>query len=190
MIVQNLIWSIALAGIGLVTLGCLYIVINASRPADAEAVSRSQGRIGSTRRWLFWILVLVFVGVGYGTLLRHFPIPRQSADLQAAQVVDVVGHQWYWEMRRQGGAADAPLTLETGSPVEFRVTSADVNHGFAIYAPNEHIVIQTQAMPEYTNRMLYTFSEPGTYRVMCLEYCGIGHAPMVAEFVVTAPTGG
>ncbi|MBS0570042.1 MAG: cytochrome oxidase, partial [Proteobacteria bacterium] len=81
-------------------------------------------------------------------------------------------------------------TLTAGSPVEFRVTSADVNHGFAIYAPDGRIAIQTQAMPGFTNKILYTFTQPGTYKVMCLEYCGLGHAPMTAQFEVVAAQGG
>ena len=75
--------------------------------------------------------------------------------------------------------------------MQFNVTSLDVNHGFAIYDPNDRIVTQAQAMPGFTNRLLYTFKEPGKYRVMCLEYCGLAHHAMVAEFeVVAADKGG
>jgi cytochrome c oxidase subunit 2 len=73
-----------------------------------------------------------------------------------------------------------------GVPVEFRVTSADVNHGFAIYGPDDRIVTQTQAMPGFTNRLVHTFAAPGRYRVLCLEYCGLAHHGMLAEFEVVA----
>lgn len=104
--------------------------------------------------------------------------------------MNVVGRQWSWQANLEGQPPGGVLRLVTGSPVEFRVTSADVNHGFAIYAPDGRIVIQTQAMPGFDNRILYTFTTPGKYRVMCLEYCGVGHAPMVTEFDLTSPTGG
>jgi heme/copper-type cytochrome/quinol oxidase subunit 2 len=43
-------------------------------------------------------------------------------------------------------------------PVEFQVTSADVNHGFGIYDRSGRLLAQTQAMPGITNRLVYTFS--------------------------------
>jgi cytochrome c oxidase subunit 2 len=61
-----------------------------------------------------------------------------------------------------------------------------VNHGFALYDPDMRIVAQTQAMPGYTNVLRYTFREPGVYRVLCLEYCGVGHHEMTAEIKVSA----
>jgi len=30
----------------------------------------------------------------------------------------------------------------------------------------------------------YTFKEPGTYRVLCLEYCGVAHHEMTADIKV------
>lgn len=93
----------------------------------------------------------------------------------------MVAHQWYWQLSRK--------QVEAGVPVEFRVTSADVNHGFAIYAPDDRIVIQTQAMPGFTNKMLHTFRQPGTYRILCLEYCGLDHHGMMTEIKVVAAKG-
>ena len=62
--------------------------------------------------------------------------------------------------------------------VEFRVTTLDVNHGFSLYAPDGHLVAQTQAMPGYVNRLRVTFDQPGTYTVLCLEFCGMSHHRM------------
>lgn len=180
MILQNVVWAIALAGMGLVALGFVYVISQAGKPAD-DAATRKAGHTSNVlRRWLFGALLITFLGVTYGTL-RHFPIAPQHSPLDVQQVVDVVGQQWSWNI--------SPTTVEAGSPVEFRVTSKDVNHGFALYAPNGRIETQTQAMPGFTNKIVHTFSQPGTYRVMCLEYCGLGHAPMTAEFKVVAATG-
>jgi len=43
-----------------------------------------------------------------------------------------------------------------------------------------------QAMPNYVNVLRYTFTEPGTYRVYCLEYCGLAHHEMAADITVVA----
>lgn len=68
--------------------------------------------------------------------------------------------------------------------IEFRVTSFDVNHGFAIYDPSNKLIAQTQAMPGYVNRLRWKFSEPGNYNILCLEYCGMAHQGMRASFTV------
>lgn len=81
------------------------------------------------------------------------------------------------------GAGDT-IEINTGELVEFRVTSLDVNHGFAIYGPNNDIVAQTQAMPGYVNRLRWKFTTPGTYNILCLEYCGNGHQLMKSTFTV------
>lgn len=177
MIIQNVVWIIALTGMGLIALGFIYVIWQAGRPASDEATRRSTHTAHVIRRYLFITLLVIFIGGTYGTL-RNFPIPLQHSPLGIQQVVEVVGQQWSWQIE--------PNTIRAGTPVEFRVTSKDVNHGFAIYALNNRIVAQTQAMPGVINKLVYTFTEPGTYKVMCLEYCGLGHAPMIAEFTVTA----
>lgn len=74
--------------------------------------------------------------------------------------------------------------FSVGEQVEFHVTSADVTHGFGLYDEDMNLLEQTQAMPEYTNIVYYTFEEPGTYKILCLEYCGVGHHVMDTEIVV------
>ncbi|MGA9852864.1 MAG: cytochrome oxidase [Gammaproteobacteria bacterium] len=181
MIFQNEIWLIALVGMGLVTLGFIYVIVQAVKPADTEEAQRAHKTSNMLRRWLFVVLLIGFIVVSYATLHR-FPLPLQHGPLEAAQVVNVVGHQWSWEL--------STTQIEAGVPIEFRVTSADVNHGFAIYAPDGRIVTQTQAMPGYTNKILYTFDQPGTYTIRCLEYCGLAHHVMTAELNVVATTTG
>ena len=180
MILQNEVWIIALVGMGLVALGFIYVIAQAGKPADDDATRKAAHTSNVLRRWLFAALLIIFVGGSYATL-RHFPIPLQHGPLDVHQIVDVVGQQWSWQIN--------PATVRTGSPVEFQVTSKDVNHGFAIYAPDDRIVTQTQAMPGFTNKIVYTFTQPGTYKVMCLEYCGVGHALMTSEIKVVAASG-
>ena len=69
-------------------------------------------------------------------------------------------------------------------PVLFRVTSADVNPGFGVSDSELRLVAQTQAMPGYTNVLRHTFAQPGKYRVLCMEYCGLVHHNMIAEIDV------
>jgi cytochrome c oxidase subunit 2 len=70
------------------------------------------------------------------------------------------------------------VTVPLGQTIEFRVTTLDVNHGFSLYSPDGRLVAQTQAMPGYMNRLRVRFDEPGTYTVLCLEFCGMSHHRM------------
>lgn len=179
MLTQDAVWIFTLAGIGVVALTFIYVIAHTDKQADSEQVTRKAYAI---RRWWFGALILLGVTVAYATL-NPFPLSDQQAQSQTAQIVDAVGRQWSWELSQN--------QVKAGTPVQFNVTSLDVNHGFAVYGPNDRILTQTQAMPGFTNRLIYTFDQAGKYRVMCLEYCGLAHHAMVAEFeVVAAGTGG
>jgi cytochrome c oxidase subunit II len=130
------------------------------------------------RRTAFWALVVLFVPViGYSLTMMPYKAPTAAAAAPAV-AVNATGHQWAWAM--------SPTTVAVGQPIEFMVSGADVNHGFGLYDPTGRLVAQTQAMPGYTNVMRHTFTTPGTYKVLCLEYCGLGHHTMVAQLEVNA----
>jgi len=176
---QSLVWTVTLIGIAAVAAAFLFVILRSGAPAKFEQV---QQRAYGIRRWFFWALVVLGAGTAYLTLAQY-PIPDQGAQTAGAQVVRVSGRQWYWDLSAQQVVAAVP--------VEFRVTSVDVNHGFGIYDPHNRLIAQTQAMPGYTNRLVYTFTEPGRYRILCLEYCGLAHHGMITEFeVVAAPQAG
>ena len=74
--------------------------------------------------------------------------------------------------------------LHAGVPVRFSLTSADVNHGFAVFNSDNVLLFQVQVMPDHTQNYVYTFKKPGTYHIICFEYCGVGHDQMKGEFTV------
>ena len=60
------------------------------------------------------------------------------------------------------------------------MTSPDVIHGFAI----TQTAVNMMAIPGLVNMMSHTFRTPGTYFLVCNEYCGIGHQDMAGKIVV------
>jgi cytochrome c oxidase subunit 2 len=74
--------------------------------------------------------------------------------------------------------------IKAGVPVKFHLTSGDVNHGFAVFNEHNEFLFQAQVMPGKTQDYVYTFKKPGRYRVVCFEYCGVGHAEMRGQLVV------
>lgn len=167
-----------LFGIGAAVLGTAFIVIGRSArhgPVPYEAVSRIGYRI---RR--YWFVTVVCLGLlALGLTLPHMPYPitRLGDAGRDPLVVRVQGAQWQWTISRR--------SIPVDRLVKFEVTSADVNHDFAIYGPGGEIVGQVQAMPGYMNMLYLTFLRPGHYTVRCLELCGQYHTAMVASFDVT-----
>jgi cytochrome c oxidase subunit 2 len=113
------------------------------------------------------------------------------------QVVDVTAGQWFWLMNKEGGqqpltpGASPHITLIAGQPVKFVARSVDVNHGFGIMkgSSDSIVLLQMQVIPKLDNVFYYTFKEPGTYFIRCLEYCGYAH-PYMTSIVTVLPAGG
>lgn len=74
--------------------------------------------------------------------------------------------------------------VRVGETVEFQLTSLDVNHSFAVYTPEGELLAQAQVMPGYVNRLRVRFERPGSYALLCLEFCGLDHHKMRAVITV------
>jgi len=171
---QAIAWQISVIGVLAIALVFLFVFLRSGEAVEYAPVQRRFYRIRTV-----WFIVLLVLGVWLSAeTLPHLPYAATHgrAGAEPAVTVDVTGHQWYWEMD--------PRELPAGRRVAFRVTAADVNHGFAIYNEDSQVVAQTQAMPGYVNELRHTFREPGTYTVMCLEYCGLAHHRMITTFQV------
>ncbi len=75
-----------------------------------------------------------------------------------------------------------PATIEipAGARVTFYVTSADVEHGFSIPETG----VNAMVTPGWVSTVSHTFHDPGTFLLICNEYCGSGHQLMAAKVVV------
>lgn len=72
-----------------------------------------------------------------------------------------------------------PVTLEANQEYNIHLSSFDVQHGFSV-RPEETLSkqINLQVLPGYEWVIPMTFDEPGTYHVICNEFCGVGHRTM------------
>jgi len=73
-----------------------------------------------------------------------------------------------------------PIEVPANRPVTFRLTSADVIHGFEVVGTNANAM----AIPGYVSQFTVTFPKPGEYLIACNEYCGLLHHNMVAKLIV------
>lgn len=83
-----------------------------------------------------------------------------------------VGRIFSWEPRT--------LKIPTGARVTFFVTATDVVHGFSIPETG----VNTMVSPGWVSTVSHTFAKPGTYLLLCNEYCGGGHQAMAASIDV------
>lgn len=72
------------------------------------------------------------------------------------------------------------IRVPAGRRVTFRLTSADVVHGFQIVGTNGN----TMVVPGYVSQFTTVFDTPGEYLVVCNEYCGLAHHRMFATLIV------
>jgi len=176
--VQNVVWVVSILLMAVVAAIFIWVADRAASPVeDYRPMAAAAYRL---RPWLFVIVAVAMTGASWRTLgeLPYRGVARAATLAVPAQRVDVLGEQWDWRI--------TPTRVLVDQPVDFHVTSKDVNHDFALYDASLHIVAQVQAMPGFDNVLRYTFQRPGTYRVMCLEYCGLMHHVMASEITVVA----
>jgi cytochrome c oxidase subunit II len=69
------------------------------------------------------------------------------------------------------------LQVPVGTPVKFRITSADVVHGFLLPDTN----VNTMVVPGFVAEVRTRFAKEGEYAMPCHEFCGLGHHAMWAH---------
>jgi len=74
------------------------------------------------------------------------------------------------------------LQLQQAAQYTLHLSSLDVNHGFNLYPFN----VNFQVVPGYDYGLRVTPTEAGDYRIVCNEFCGIGHHLMVGRVIVEA----
>ena len=154
--------------LGTLLAAALWRSTRSRRSVDPETLAERE------RTWLF-IVLGALLALLFGTI---FLVPYGRGSSRHAQVVNVTARQFAWTFD--------PPSVRAGKPVEFRLRSLDVNHGFAVYSPKHTFLFQVQVVPGSTQKLVHTFARPGTYEVLCFEFCGLGHHLMQGSFTVKA----
>jgi cytochrome c oxidase subunit 2 len=89
--------------------------------------------------------------------------------------VYLVGQMWQWR---------PVLRLQAGVEYTLHISSMDVNHGFSLFPVN----LNFQIVPGYDYGLRVTPTEVGDFRIICNEFCGIGHHLMLGKVEVIAAT--
>ncbi len=89
--------------------------------------------------------------------------------------VYLMGRMWQWY---------PVIQLEQGKDYTLHLSSVDLNHGFNLQPMN----INFQVVPGYDYGLKITPNQAGEYKIVCNEYCGIGHHLMVGKITVKEAT--
>lgn len=149
-----------------------------SRPANRE--HRPRGNFWLEISWSLipFLAVLVFFVVA---TRMYFDIQRPPED---ALVVNVVAKQWMWKFQHPEGQREInTLHVPAGEPVKLVMSSDDVIHSLFLPA----LRIKQDVLPGRYTRLWFVADRPGTYKLLCAEYCGTDHSKMGGSFVVMRP---
>ena len=169
-------WFMLALGVAVFLVFAVFLGIGLMRrPAGGErgeALSR-------TTRWFVGggvvmpVVVLTAVLAATVYAMRAWP---HSSDPQDAVVIEVVGHQWWYEVRYpdQDVTSRNEMHIPVGEKIVLRLSSADVIHSFWV----PELGGKMDMLPGDTNVLVLQADEGGRYQGRCAEFCGLHHADM------------
>jgi len=83
----------------------------------------------------------------------------------------LLARMWNWS---------SVLKLKNNTEYTLHLSAADVNHGFSLFPINVNI----QVVPGYDYALRVTPNSAGEFRIICNEFCGIGHHMMIGKVIV------
>lgn len=188
----DLFWALtALLGIpALVYIAATLVAALRARPAARSALeipAALPGRAGLRP-------IIAFGAVIPGALVTAALVPtlgtgaalEASGQREPALTVDVVGHQYWWEViyPEHGIVTANEIHVPAERPVRFRLATADVIHSFWV----PRLFPKRDMMPGHVTELRMDGAAPGIHRGQCYEFCGSQHALMGFE-IVALPEG-
>ncbi|MBI4537896.1 MAG: cytochrome C oxidase subunit II [Gemmatimonadetes bacterium] len=85
--------------------------------------------------------------------------------------VYLLGRMWQWT---------PVLRLRRETEYTLHLSSLDVNHGFSLFPVN----VNFQVVPGYDYALKVVPNKAGEFRIICNEFCGIGHHLMLGNVIV------
>jgi cytochrome c oxidase subunit 2 len=160
----------------------LYVIFRyRGKPNDAEPRQVH----GNTTLEIIWTaipaLILAMIAVPtVRAIFRTYEMPKGEAML-----VEVTGHQWWWEFRypEYGVVTANELHVPTGRVVTLRMKTADVLHSFWL----PQLASKRDIFPDRATTLWFRADSAGYYSGQCAEFCGVQHARMGFHVAAMSP---
>ena len=186
--IGNLFWIVAILAviIGIFVGVVLVVTVLKFRVRRGHSAPNPQLPTSNHSLEAAWTIVpaviLLILGIlAFETLTFTDTVPRTS-DVQ----VTAIGHQWFWEFYANSTNGTSvhsvgALSLKSNLTVLLLVKSVDVDHSLFIPALGVHL----DAIPGHVNQIWFKPDLPGTYDIVCTQFCGVSHYAMVGTLTVT-----
>lgn len=165
------------------TIAIYSVVRFRARPGDKSDGAPIHGNARLEVIWVIVPTIIVSALAAYAWIVLDNVEAKKADEL----VVDVYGQQFSWrfDYPQPGGkpVTSRTLALPKDRPVYFRLHTDDVIHSFWV----PEFRLKSDAVPGIVTRVRVTPDRIGTYRVVCTELCGLGHATMRNTVRVVEP---
>jgi cytochrome c oxidase subunit 2 len=120
----------------------------------------------------------------YNAFSRKIDVPscvpfNKSFEHPSLKQVDDKTYELYMVAQMWSFTPDE-IKVPAGSTIDLYLSSKDVVHGFNIVDK----AVNLMAVPGAINKTTLHFDKPGVYRIVCHEYCGVGHQNMLGKILV------
>jgi len=184
-----IIVSLAVAGI----VGILVLVGALLRRSRPDATGRMESvpleRSGTGLPFIYIGVAISFLMLTATVVWNYVVLARvASPPAKVAATIQVIGHQWWWEVRYEGQPSQTFTTaneihIPVGKPVRIELSTADVIHSFWVPALGGKM----DTIPGQHNVTWLQSDKTGIYRGQCTEFCGQQHAHMGFMVTVQSP---
>ena len=158
-------------------------------PSPEEGAAENVERV--ERRWaafaVFLVVLLVVIAVFAGLHQASMPQSRvetvdprtlhlggEFIESNLGSALEPDGSVTVRAIGQQYSFTPQCILVPTDTPITFRVTSADVVHGFLITGTDINLML----VPGYIASITARFETPGERTMPCHEFCGLGHEGM------------
>lgn len=158
-------------------------------PMDAVGSSIHDNRVLETSWTVVPALLMVVLAVlSYFIIPLYYPTGQAAA---SAVTMEAIGHKFYFEFRYPGLSQSVvnDMHLPVNVPVTVEITSSeesqDVQTGAVLHSfwvPEFRI--KQDMIPGLVVPIHFTPREIGTFRIVCAEFCGLGHSHMWGKVIV------
>lgn len=180
-------WMLAVAAVVFAgAVGLLVIAWLRRRREGAPVVGEREGfNLGMVVLFGMGVPAIALIGLFVVANFVVLPGTDAPAASRAQLKIDVVGAQWFWEVRYPGsGAVTAnEIHIPARTRVDVTATTADVIHSFWVPQLNRKI----DMVPGRRNRVELYADRPGRYRGQCAEFCGLQHSHMAMYVIAESP---
>ncbi|MGH8929097.1 MAG: cytochrome c oxidase subunit II [Egibacteraceae bacterium] len=173
-VMADLWWLMLGLGVVVFAVFAALLAVGLLRRRSAEDAEPARGPTFS--RWIVSggvVMPVIVLIVVFGATVRAMRVLPATAPGEAL-VVEIVGHQWWWEVRypAEGITTANELHIPVGRPIALELTSADVIHSFWVPALGGKMDL----LPDGVNTLVLQADVPGEHVSQCAEFCGLQHA--------------